>query len=55
MCFRPPTTLGPAALTCSLPWGVGLAVAGWLGRRAAIAARAAVATSMVLVAVMFAV
>lgn len=42
------TTLGQLALTYSLPWGVGLAAAGWLGRRAGIAALTTVAVSMIL-------
>ncbi|MDG4825650.1 hypothetical protein O7635_27710 [Asanoa sp. WMMD1127] len=43
------TSLGQYALTYSLPWGVALAATGWLDRTAALAARATVAGSAVLV------
>jgi hypothetical protein len=43
------------ALLYSLPWGVGIAVAGWLGRPGRIAALSTVGLSMVLVVAEYAV
>jgi hypothetical protein len=45
-----PTMLGQTALTWSLPWGAGLALAGWLDRRARIAASVTVIASILVVA-----
>lgn len=47
--IRTVTLIGQMALTYSLPWGGGVALAGWLGRRGRIAACATVAGSVVLV------
>jgi hypothetical protein len=47
------TMVGQFALTYSLPWGVGLAAAGWLGRPGRVAALIAVALSALLVAAEF--
>lgn len=43
-----PAALGGYALTWSLPWGLGLAAAGWLGPRTGRAAAGAVAASALL-------
>ena len=48
--FTAVTRVGQFALTYSLPWGVGLVAAGWLGRRGRIAALTAVGMSVLLVA-----
>jgi hypothetical protein len=48
------TMVGPFALTYSLPWGVGLAAAGWLGRRGRVAALTTVVLSVLLVTAEFA-
>lgn len=53
--FTAVTMIGQFALTFSLPWGVGLAAAGWLDRRERVAALAAVVLSALLVAAEFAV
>ncbi|MEV4639507.1 hypothetical protein AB0J80_19350 [Actinoplanes sp. NPDC049548] len=49
------TMVGQFALTYSLPWGAGLAAAGWLGRRERVAVVATVGLTAVLVAAEFAV
>ncbi|GAA0803111.1 hypothetical protein Sya03_02790 [Spirilliplanes yamanashiensis] len=49
------TTLGQLALTYGLPWGGGLALAGWLGRRGRIAVLVTIGLSVALVASRFAV
>jgi len=49
------TMIGQFALMYSLPWGVGLAAAGWFDRREQVAALAAVVLSALLVAAEFAV